>query len=29
VGEALAELALQGRTRHPIGFLALERLKKA
>jgi monomeric sarcosine oxidase len=26
VGEALAELAITGQTRHPIGFLGLERL---
>jgi glycine/D-amino acid oxidase-like deaminating enzyme len=25
VGEILADLAIDGRTRHPIGFLALDR----
>jgi monomeric sarcosine oxidase len=28
VGEVLAELALRGKTRHPVGFLGLERFKE-
>ena len=29
VGEVLADLALEGSTRHPVGFLSLDRFARA